>query len=191
MHIPIVLASDNSITELPLKDALLIKPREFRDMRGVFFKLYTSKLLASYGVRFDVAEDYLTYSEKGVLRGLHCQDEPFSQAKLVTCLRGRIFDAIVDMRRSSPTFGKWCSVILEGGKPDTLYVPKGFSHGNLSMEDGTIVTYKADNPYSSEHEHGILWSDPGLKISWPDVGHVSVSEKDKKLPCLKDAKYFK
>jgi dTDP-4-dehydrorhamnose 3,5-epimerase len=181
-----VLIRDNSIVELPLKDALLIQPKEFQDERGVFFKLYTSKLLSEKGIRFDIAEDYLTYSKKGVLRGLHYQTDPFPQAKLVTCLRGKIFDAIVDMRKDSLTFGRSCSVVLEGGRPDTLYVPRGFAHGNLAMERDTIVTYKADNPHSPEHEHGLLWSDPDLRIAWPKIGKMLVSDKDSRLPLLRD-----
>lgn len=186
-----MLASDNSVAELPLKDALLLRPREFRDPRGVFFKLYTSELLASKGVRFDIAEDYLTHSGKGVLRGLHYQTDPFSQAKLVTCLRGSIFDVIVDLRRSSPSFGRWYGVVLSAGRPDTLYAPRGFAHGCLSLEDDTVVTYKADNPYTPAHERGLLWSDKGLSIRWPDVGEIQVSGKDQQLSAFAAAEYFK
>jgi dTDP-4-dehydrorhamnose 3,5-epimerase len=186
-----MLASDNSITELSLKGAFLIRPKEFRDPRGVFFKLFTSEILSSCGVRFDIAEDYLTYSAKGTVRGLHFQSDPFSQAKMVTCLKGSIFDVIVDLRKSSPTFGRALSVILSGNRPDTLYVPRGFAHGNLALEDGTIVTYKADNPFTPGSECGLLWSDPELSVKWPDVGGFIVSDKDARLPGFRDAEYFK
>ncbi|MFH0884464.1 MAG: dTDP-4-dehydrorhamnose 3,5-epimerase [Candidatus Micrarchaeota archaeon] len=186
-----MLASDNSVTKTTLEGALLLSPKKFVDGRGAFHKLYTSALLNSCGIRFDIAEDYLTYSCKGALRGLHCQTDPYSQAKLVTCLKGSIFDAIVDLRESSKTFGKSYSVVLEGKTHQTLYVPRGFAHGCLALEEDTLVTYKADNPYTEKYEAGLLWSDPALAIPWPDAGRVLVSEKDGMLPRLADAVRFK
>ncbi len=186
-----MLASDNTVEKTPLEGALLISPRKFVDGRGAFHKLYTSALLASCGIRFDIAEDYLTYSCKGALRGLHCQTDPYSQAKLVTCLRGSIFDVIVDLRQSSETCGKWFSVILSGKTHQTLYIPRGFAHGCLALEEDTLVTYKADNPYMEKHEAGLLWSDPALAIPWPGKGGIIVSEKDAKLPLLSAAVRFR
>lgn len=185
-----VISTGISVTPLLLKDALIIRPKEFKDHRGVFLKLYTSGVLSSSGVKFNIAEDYLTRSGKGVLRGLHFQTGSHSQAKLITCMSGKIFDVMVDLRKNSRTFGRWQSIVLSAEKPETLYIPRGFAHGNLTLEANTLVSYKADNPYSAAHESGILWSDRDLSIPWPEPGSIVVSEKDGKLPVFRKTKYF-
>lgn len=181
-----MLVSENSITPLTLEGAFLIKPKEFQDERGTLLKIYTSELLNSVGINFQVVEDYATYSKKGVVRGLHFQKEPCSQAKLVSCYAGDIFDVIVDLRQGSPTFGKWASNLLTGSNRHAVYVPRGFAHGCLSLSEGSLLAYKADNAYSPQHESGVRWDDKALGIKWPHMGSYIVSAKDSALPSLND-----
>ena len=177
------MASENlpAASELPLKGAFLIEPKRFKDNRGDFFKLFTEDALLRAGIARPFKEEYVSISEKGVLRGLHYQSGAHSQAKLVCCLSGRVFDAIVDLRQSSPTFGKWHGITLSGTSLQCLYVPRGFAHGFLSLVAGSSVLYKADNAYAPEKECGIRYDDLKLGIKWPAAKPV-LSAKDLSWP---------
>jgi len=177
------------IENLPLGGAFIIKPKEFYDERGTFIKIYDRAILKTKGVEPVFPEDYLSISKKGVVRGMHYQLEPYAQAKLVRVVTGSSFDVIVDMRRSSPTFGKWISVTLSDENRLALFVPRGFAHGFLSLKDDTQVSYKADNDYEPAHERGVLWNDKALGIEWPKMNYI-ISSKDKSWPSFEQADKF-
>jgi dTDP-4-dehydrorhamnose 3,5-epimerase len=164
-----------------LKDAYLIKPRVFQDPRGFFLESYSLKIFAENGIKAEFIQDNHSLSlEKGTLRGLHFQKPPFTQAKLVRVTRGKVYDVIVDLRKKSETFEKWQGFELSAENFEMLFVPRGFAHAFLTLENDTEFQYKCDNYYSSESENGIIWNDPDLKISWP-IKNPILSEKDKKL----------
>lgn len=186
-----MITRELEIADLGLEGAFLIKPKEFRDERGAFYKLFTRQILESKGIKPLFYEEYLSISRRGVIRGLHYQTEPYVQAKLVQCTRGEIFDVIVDLRKDSKTFGKWESVSLSEENRFSLYVPRGFAHGFLALAEDTEVLYKADNDYAPENELGLLWNDKSLQIAWPNIdGGYLISEKDKKWPNFATAKFF-
>ena len=139
----------------------------------------------SNGINKKLVQDNISHSTRGVLRGLHFQKNPKPQAKLVTVIKGKIFDVAVDIRKNSPTYGKWVSQILSEEEHNLLYVPEGFAHGFCVLSEEADVYYKVSNEYSSEHEDGIVWNDPNLNISWP-LTDVIVSDKDKQLPLLEN-----
>lgn len=172
------MAGDLEIADLPLGGAFTIRPKEFYDERGAFFKIYNRAVLASRNVEPLFPEDYVSISRKGAIRGLHYQLDPFSQAKLVRCIKGEVYDVIVDMRKSSRTFGQWRGVALSEENKLSLYVPRGFAHGFLAMKDESIVAYKADNDYSTAHERILLWNDRKLNIPWPKPAPYILSKKD-------------
>ncbi len=166
----------------------LIEPNVFKDGRGFFLESYKKEEFAKYGITDDFVQDNQSRSAKGVLRGLHYQTAPFSQAKLVRVIQGSAFDVAVDIRRGSKTFGFYVSEILTAENKKMLYVPAGLAHGFLSLEDGTELLYKVSKPYSPAHERGILWNDPGICVAWPRLDtDYAFSEKDKKFPHLKDS----
>ena len=172
-------------TEIP--DVILIEPKVFPDGRGFFFESYRKDLFEKNGIHTDFVQDNHSRSAKGVLRGLHYQVAPKEQAKLVCATRGAAFDVVVDIRKGSKTFGQWVGNVLSEEKKNLLYIPAGFAHGFLALEDGTELSYKVSDVYSPLHERGILWNDPGIGIVWPECGApVLLSEKDKKYPVLKD-----
>ena len=176
---------------LELPDVILIEPQIFGDSRGFFFEIYRDDLFKSHGIKEPFVQDNQSRSQKGVLRGMHYQIPPMAQAKLIRVIRGKIFDVAIDIRKDSPTFGKQVSVILDDVENNMLFVPAGFAHGFLTLEDNTEVLYKVSDFYSPEHERGILWSDPALKVSWPEIdSELILSEKDKKYPPLKNAVLF-
>lgn len=171
-----------------LKDAILIKPRVFEDNRGFFMESYSKKIFEANGISADFVQDNHSLSvQKGVLRGMHFQAPPFSQAKLVRVTKGKVFDVIVDLRRDSETCGKWESFELSAENFQILFVPKGFAHGFITLEDNTEFQYKCDEYYNKESEGGIIWNDPDLNINW-DFKNPIISEKDKLLPFFKDFK---
>lgn len=165
-----------------LSDVLIIKPQVFRDERGFFLENYSKKVFKENGVDVDFVQDNHSCSiEKGVLRGLHFQNPPYVQAKLVRVTRGSVYDVIVDIRKNSPTFGQWEGFTLSAENFLILFVPRGFAHGFCTLEDNTEFQYKCDNYYNKESEGGIIWKDPTLKIDWP-VFNPILSEKDKLHP---------
>ena len=176
-------------TKIP--DVLLLKPRVFADPRGYFIETYSEQRYRESGILNHFVQDNESQSAKGVLRGLHYQKPPFAQAKLVRVIRGAVMDVAVDIRKGSPTFGKFVTAILSAENKHQLYIPHGFAHGFLVLEDNTIFSYKCDNYYSPQHERGIRWDDPAIRIPWPalDVPFV-LSEKDKQQPRLAEAEVF-
>jgi dTDP-4-dehydrorhamnose 3,5-epimerase len=175
------------VTRLEIPEVLLIEPDVFEDGRGFFFESYHARRFAEHGIPDAFVQDNHSRSAKGVLRGLHFQTAPHEQAKLVRVVRGEVFDVAVDLRPGSPTRGRHVSVRLDGCSQRMLYIPAGFAHGFLSLEDGTDFVYKCTDFYSRPHDTGILWSDPDLAIAWPDPGvPILVSEKDRLFPRLKD-----
>ena len=164
-------------TPLSIPGLLLIEPKVFGDARGFFVETYNAARYAEAGVSEQFVQDNLSFSAKGVLRGLHFQ-EPFGQGKLVSVLQGEVYDVAVDIRVGSPTFGKWVGVVLSGENKHQLYVPPGFAHGFVATRDDTFFSYKCTEFYRPECEASILWNDPDLGIPWP-VGEPSVAAMDK------------
>lgn len=168
-----------------LPGVLVIEPDVCRDARGFFFEAYNTRFFRENGVEEVFVQDNHSLSRRGVLRGLHFQAAPYSQAKLVSVLCGRAFDVVVDIRKESKTFGRYTTEILSAENRKMVYIPKGFAHGFLSLENDTHFLYKVSDFYSPESQRGILWNDPRIGIPWPAVdGGYILSEKDKKNQTL-------
>jgi len=175
-------------TDIP--EVILIKPKVFGDNRGFFMETYKKSDFEKAGINIVFVQDNHSKSVKGVLRGLHYQKEPFAQGKLVRCVKGKIFDVAVDIRKGSPTFGKWVGYELSEENKLMLWIPKGFAHGFLTLSDEAEVIYKVSGgEYSPEYDAGIIWNDADIGIKWPvkDINEVLLSDKDKNLPDLKNA----
>ncbi|ADQ14088.1 dTDP-4-dehydrorhamnose 3,5-epimerase [Halanaerobium hydrogeniformans] len=158
----------------------------FADQRGWFMESYSLKKFRELGIDINFIQDNYSYSKKrGVLRGLHFQTEPKAQSKLVRCIKGRILDIAVDLRKESLTYKKHCKVLLSQKNKKQLLIPKGFAHGFICLEDETEVYYKVDEYYFPEHEKSIFYNDPELNIDW-EIENVILSNKDKNAPLLKD-----
>lgn len=177
-----------NVRPLPIADVKLIMTSRMADARGYFCEAYVRSDFAAHGLDRDFMQDNESSSDRvGTVRGLHYQRSPFAQAKLVRVLRGRIIDVVVDIRPSSPSFGKHLSVELSATGGEQLFVPRGFAHGFCTMEPNTTVLYKVDAAYSPMHDHGINWADPALAIKWPVAPENAIlSDKDRKLPMLRD-----
>jgi dTDP-4-dehydrorhamnose 3,5-epimerase len=170
-----------------IPDVILITPRVFSDSRGFFMETFQAATLRQAGLPVDFEQDNESCSRRGVLRGLHYQLSPQAQGKLVRVARGRVWDVAVDIRPGSPTFGKWTGAELSAVNHAMLWIPPGFAHGFVALEDDTHFLYKCTRPYSPAAERGIRWNDPDIAIAWP--GCVScVSAKDEALPLLRDAR---
>jgi dTDP-4-dehydrorhamnose 3,5-epimerase len=173
--------------ETALEDVYIIEPTVFEDHRGFFMESYNYREFKEIGIDIEFVQDNHSLSvEAGTLRGLHYQLEPKAQTKLVRCIRGAIYDVVVDIRKGSPTFGKWISVILTEHNKRMLLVPKGFAHGFVTLVPNTEVLYKVDEYYSPEHDRAIRWNDPKLGIDWP-VREPILSDKDRNAPLLDEA----
>lgn len=169
----------------------IIEPRVFNDARGYFFEAFKQKEFEENVGKIEFLQDNESKSSYGVLRGLHYQKGECSQAKLVRVIKGRVLDVAVDIRKSSPTFGRHVMVELSDENKLQFFIPRGFAHGFLVLSDEAIFTYKVDNPYAPESEAAIRYDDPDLAIDWPiDEKLVLRSEKDMKAPLLKDAELF-
>ncbi len=171
--------------KLSIPDVILIEPHVFEDQRGFFLENFKESDFKKNGIDTNFIQDNYSYSLKKVLRGLHFQKLPKAQAKLVTTLKGEIFDVAVDLRKNSTTYGKWVAEILSEENHLSLYIPQGFAHGFCVLSNGANVLYKTTQEYSSEHEGGIIWNDPDLNISWP-VDDPILSKKDQTLPFLRN-----
>ena len=173
--------------ETKIKDVFIIEPKKYGDNRGYFMETYKESDFIAAGINYKFIQDNQSKSKKGVLRGLHFQKK-FPQAKLVRCIEGEVFDVCVDLRKNSPTYGKWEGVILSAEKGNQFMIPRGFAHGFLVLSETATFCYKCDELYHPEDEGGIIWNDPDVGIEWPDVGEILLSEKDMKHPALKNLK---
>lgn len=172
-------------TETGIPDLLIYEPRVFEDSRGYFFESYNAGTYEQQGLRFPFVQDNQARSTYGVLRGLHFQQEPYAQTKLIRALQGRIIDVAVDIRKGSPTYGKVFTIELSAENKLQLLVPKGFAHGYSVLSETAEVMYKCDNFYHKASEGGIIFNDPALNIDWGiDLKDAVVSEKDLVLPTL-------
>lgn len=178
------------VTPLALPEVLLIEPRVFRDERGYFTETWHQSRYADVGIPGPFVQDNLSYSTKGVLRGLHYQ-WPAAQGKLVSVLRGEVFDVAVDVRRGSRTFGRWVGEVLSAESKNQLWIPEGFAHGFLVLSERAEFLYKTTDYYHPEAEHCLRWDDPTLAIEWPSLGAPpAVSAKDAKGRSFGEAPVF-
>ena len=171
---------------LEIPEIILIETKIFEDGRGFFMEICKHSDFAAAGIKEHFLQDNYSKSLNGVLRGLHFQKNPNSQGKLVWCMRGRIFDVAVDIRKGSRTFGHWVSAELSEENNRLLYVPPAFAHGFVVLSEAAGVIYKCTREYSPEDDRGIVWNDPEININWP-VKNPVLSEKDKRHPLLRDA----
>lgn len=180
------------VRPLGLDGVFEIIPRKFGDDRGFFSETYKVKALAEAGIDLNFIQDNHSFSAaKGVVRGLHYQLPPFAQDKLVRVIRGAILDVAVDIRKNSPTFGKWVSLEVSAEKWNQILVPKGFAHGFITLTEDTEVIYKVTDYYAPEHDRSIRFDDPAIGIEWPITSSgVQLSDKDQKAPLLTDAEVF-
>ena len=164
---------------------LVIEPDVHGDSRGWFVEQYNAARYKAAGIAADFVQDNESFSSKGVVRGLHWQAGAHGQAKLVRVIRGSAWDVAVDIRKGSPTFGKYVSAILTGDNKKQFFIPRGFAHGFVVLEDDTLFSYKCDNLYCRESERGLMFDDPALGIRWPEIDvEIRLSEKDQKHPPL-------
>jgi len=177
------------VLQTPLAGALVLEPKVFADDRGFFLESYNERAFQEIGIRDKFVQDNHSYSKRGVLRGLHYQVEK-PQGKLVRVVSGEVLDVFVDLRRSSPTFGRWHGVKLSGENRRLAWIPAGFAHGFYVLSESAHVLYKASEFYFPELERTVLWNDPDLNIAWENRGEPLLSEKDKKGRRLKDAELF-
>jgi len=171
--------------QLDIQEVVLIEPDTFRDGRGYFRETYKPSAFAEGGIGATFVQANASRSSRGVLRGLHFQAEPAAVAKLVGVAAGRIFDVAADVRPDSETFGRWVGEELSADDGRMVYVPEGFAHGFVALEDDTVVIYLMTGEYSLQHDAGVRWDDPDIGVEWP-AAHPVLSEKDLKLPYLKD-----
>lgn len=178
-----------NIIKTPIADLLVIEPKVWKDNRGYFYESFNAKTIEEAGVKEQFVQDNQSFSQKGTLRGLHAQKAPFAQGKLVRVIQGRVLDVAVDARKSSPTYGQHFSIELSGDNHKQLWVPPGFLHGFLTLEDETIFTYKVTNYYDKDSEVGVMWNDADLQINWSaDLAEedLLLSDKDLILPSFSD-----
>jgi dTDP-4-dehydrorhamnose 3,5-epimerase len=180
--------SSLEVRPLGLPGVFEVRPVRHQDERGFFSEVWRQDLLAEAGIGAHFVQDNHSFSRaKGVLRGLHVQLAPFAQAKLVRVSRGSIFDVAVDVRPASPTFGKWVGLVLSAERWNQVFIPEGFAHGFLTLEEDCEVLYKATAPYAPDHERAIRFDDPEIAIDWPTAAEeLTVSAKDRAAPLLRD-----
>ena len=173
------------IIKTPLEGLLIIKPDVFEDERGYFFESYNREKFLTHGIDVTFVQDNESKSKRGVLRGLHFQNPPFAQEKLVRVMSGSVLDVAVDIRKDSPTYGEWSSIVLSGQNKWMYWIPAGFAHGFLTLEDDTIFFYKCTRVYNKESEGSIRWNDPDLQIDW-GVEDPVISPKDQVAPVFRE-----
>lgn len=176
------------VTETTLPGLVILEPRVFRDARGFFLESYNERTMSEVGMRERFVQDNHSFSIRDVVRGLHYQVRP--QGKLVRVAVGEILDVAVDLRRNSPTFGKWCGLNLSDAKPQMLWIPPGFAHGFRVLSEGAHVLYKATDFYDPEAERTIAWNDPVLAIDWQLAGPPTISDKDRRAGSFREAEVF-
>ena len=170
-----------------IEGVYIIEPKVFGDERGYFMETYNEKDFKEAGLDYCFVQDNQSKSHKGVLRGLHYQRN-HPQAKLVRVIQGEVFDVAVDLRKNSPTYGKWVGVVLSSENKKMFMIPRGFAHGFVVLSETAEFVYKCDDIYHPKDEGGIMWNDPDVGIDWPYKGEPSLSEKDTKHPLLRDSK---
>ena len=170
------------IETFDISGPVLITPKLFADDRGYFFESYNAQAFRDAGLPDNFTQDNQSYSHKNVLRGLHFQHPPYDQGKLVRVVRGSVLDVAVDIRKNSPTYGRHIKILLNAANQQMFWIPPGFAHGFLSLEDNTVFLYKCTNVYHKNAEDGIHWRDPQLNIDWGIQGDPIVSAKDDILP---------
>jgi dTDP-4-dehydrorhamnose 3,5-epimerase len=176
-----------NVIDAELEGLKIIEPDVHGDARGWFCEQYNAGRYKAAGVTADFMQDNESFSSKGVVRGLHWQAGEHCQAKLVRVIKGAVWDVAVDIRKGSPTFGKYVSVVLTGENKKQLFIPRGFAHGFVVLEDETLFSYKCDNLYCKESERGLMFNDPALQIQWPELDvEIKLSDKDQKHPPLTD-----
>lgn len=175
-------------THTPIEGLCLIEPKVWRDDRGYFFESYQQKEFAEAGIDAIFVQDNQSLSQKGTLRGLHAQAAPYAQGKLVRVIQGRVLDVAVDIRKNSPSFGQHFSVELSADNFKMLWIPPGFLHGFITLEDDTIFSYKVSGGlYNKVSEIGVVWNDADLSIDWKlEASQIILSDKDRELPSFKD-----
>lgn len=170
---------------LEIPDVILIEPTAHEDERGFFAEIYKFSEFAAFGIKERFVQDNHSKSARSVLRGLHYQKNPRAQGKLVRMIQGKIFDVALDIRKGSPTYGRWIGVMLSAENERMLYMPVGFAHGFCVISETAELLYKVTEEYSPKHDAGIIWNDPDIAISWP-IQHPIISKKDAAHPCLKE-----
>lgn len=184
------------VIKTPIKDLVIIQPKVFGDERGFFLETYNKKSFEEHGLTMEFVQDNHSKSKKGVLRGLHFQTK-FTQGKLVRAVKGSVYDVAVDLRKSSETYGQWYGVLLTEQNKTMFYIPEGFAHGFLALEDDTEFMYKCTDLYSPEYDSGLLWNDETINIDWRleefriKEEELTISDKDQKQAKFdKSKKYF-
>jgi dTDP-4-dehydrorhamnose 3,5-epimerase len=176
-----------TVTETALLGVLILEPAVFGDERGWFMESYSTAKMENAGLSYDFVQDNHSFSaKKGVLRGIHFQNDPFAQTKLVRCTNGAVLDIAVDLRKGSPTYKKWISVELSSENKRQLLIPRGFGHGFLTLTDDTEFLYKTDNHYNAATDRSIRWNDPELAIEW-GISEPVLAKKDASAPFLRDS----
>ena len=175
------------VTDLCLDGVKILEPQYFEDDRGDYTESYSSRTWKEHGINsIFVQDNHLLSLKKGTIRGIHFQNNPKAQSKLLRCTKGSILDIVVDLRKSSPTYKKWLSILLSEENRKQIFIPKGYGHACISLEDNTQVQYKVDELYYPEYDRAIAWNDPQLNIEWT-MSNVILSKKDKEAPFLKDS----
>ncbi len=176
-----------NIIETKLRGVYILEPKVFDDNRGWFMESYSKKVLEAIGLDINFIQDNHSYSAfKGTLRGLHFQNNPMAQTKLIRCTKGKILDVAVDLRKGSPTYKKWIAIELSAENKKQLLIPKGFAHGFVTLTDDVEIQYKVDEYYSKEHDRSIRFDDPEIGVDW-GIDNPILSEKDKNAPLLRDS----
>ncbi len=168
-----------SFIKLNIPDVILIEPVSYIDSRGYFLEMFKSSSFSENGINLKFFQDNLSFSKRGTVRGLHFQKHPYEQGKLVSVITGSIFDVAVDLRINSETFGKYVSANLSEDNHSSLWIPPGFGHGFMALEDSHVM-YKVTNEYNKDYDSGIVWNDPDIGIEWPEIPPI-ISDKDRKL----------
>lgn len=178
-------------TPLAIPDVVLLEPKVYEDARGHFYESFNARTFAdAVGRAVEFVQDNHSLSRRGVVRGLHYQLDPAAQGKLIRVVAGEIFDVAVDVRKASPTFGKWVGEVLSAQNKRQLWIPMGFAHGFMALNDGTEVLYKATDFYHKAAERAVIWNDPEIAIAWPDGVAPILSDKDAIAPRLAEAETF-
>ena len=176
-----------NVIETEIPGVRIVEPQVIRDARGWFVEQYNAARYKAAGITTDFVQDNESFSAKGVIRGLHWQAAPHTQAKLIRVVRGAVLDVAVDIRKGSPTYGKHVAVTLSAENRRQVYIPRGFAHGFIVLEEDTLFSYKCDNIYSASADRGLRFDVPSLGIAWPDIGvPLTLSEKDQRQPLFKD-----